>query len=112
MNKTWKPLLDRVIVKQDPAPSLLPASHPNASIVGANLVIPDDQRENYRPHTGIIVAVGPGMYVNGNFCPVAESIKPGAHVMFTHPDTLTRIEHNGSEHLLMRETDVLLDLDI
>lgn len=103
MIKNWKPLLDRLLVKQDEAPTKFPEGEK------LGLVIPDDQRDNYRPHTGIIVSVGPGMYQNGTFCPVA--LKEQQHVMFAHPDTLTRVQHNGSEHLMMREQDVFLVLD-
>jgi co-chaperonin GroES (HSP10) len=99
--KKYKPLLDRIIVKQDPAPVLYPAG---TSQIG--LTIPEELRENFRPHTGLIVRVGPGQYVNGTFCPVA--LKEGQRILFAHPDTLTRVDHDGSEHLLMREADVFL----
>lgn len=100
MFKSWKPLLDRLLVKQDPAPFL----HP-----GTGLSIPDSQRDDFRPFTGTVVCVGPGTYQNGILCPVA--LCEGQHVMFANPDTLTLVEHMGSEHLMMMERDVFLVLD-
>lgn len=100
MIKTWQPLLDRLLVLQDWGPML----HPDTG-----LIIPEPIRAKQRPNTGTIVAVGPGQYINGTFCPVA--LKKGQHVMFAPAETLTPVEHTGVEHLMMREVDVFLVLN-
>jgi chaperonin GroES len=100
MNKKWLPLLDRILVLQDWGPEF----HP-----GTEVAIPEPLRAKQRPNTGTVVAVGPGQWVNGTYCSVA--LQVGLHVMFAPAETLTKVDHDGSEHLMMREQDVFLVLD-
>lgn len=102
MPQHWKPLLDRVLIKQDPAPTI----DPNPP----HLEIPLHLREKYRPDTGIAVGIGPGTWQNGTFCPVSDFLQVGKRYRFAAAQTATRVDHDGQEHLLMREQDVFLVL--
>jgi len=102
MSQKITPLLDRVLVKRDPTPQLYPAGVPGLT----GLEIPPSERDKFQPNTGKVVDVGPGQYVNGNFCPTAAVLHESPQVLFA-PMGGTPVDHDGSEHLLMREADVL-----
>lgn len=90
----YKPLLDRVLIKQDP---------PKA-FDDSGFEIPLAHRK--KPNTGIVVEVGPGLrYEDGNIYPPA--IQKGQRVMFASVGG-SPVEHAGEEHLMMREQDVFL----
>lgn len=98
--KSWLPLLDRILLKQDEAPML----HP-----GTGIAMSEQDRIKYRPNTGKVVKVGPGRrHDDGQVYPVA--IPEGANVMFS-PTGGTEVEHDGVPHLMVREQDVFLLLD-
>lgn len=95
-----QPLLDRILVLRDPALTLHPVS---------GLAIAPGNRDEYRPFTGLVVAVGPGLRDNGGTLhPVG--VSAGARVLFANASG-TAVEHNGAEHLLCREVDVLTVLN-
>lgn len=97
-----QPLLDRILVLRDPAPKF--------KLIGKSsndmYEIPEDQRESFRPFTGKVVAIGPGQWVNGTFCPIGADLVVGAQVLFASMGSTT-VDHDGVEHLLMRESDAL-----
>lgn len=91
-----QPLLDRLLVLRDPPLTL----HPKYGTV-----LPLSSIDEFRPFTGLVVAVGPGLRDNGGTLhPVG--VAPGARVLFANAGG-TAVEHNGAEHLLLREPDVL-----
>lgn len=69
-----------------------------------------EEQKNHQPFTGEVVAVGPGQHVSGVFCPTSHLLQPGRRVLFA-PMGGTTVDHDGAEHLLMREADILSVLD-
>lgn len=97
MPHSWKPLLDRVLIKPIPP----------ASETFSGLALPAGAAKSLNgPPSGRVVAAGPGQYVNGSFCPVSDALTPGAVVLYAGAAG-TEVQHAGSDHLLLRETDIL-----
>lgn len=96
----WTPLLDRVLILRDPAPVL----HPETG-----LEIPDGYREQFRPNTGLVVAVGPGRrHDDGRLYPPA--LEQGQRVLYNGTGGAL-VNHNGDDHLMLAEADIFLRLD-
>lgn len=88
-----KPLLDRVIIKQDPA----------LEQTEGGIYIPETKQDDERPQRGVVIATGPGRKDE------PMSVKPGDHVLFgAYAGTDVRIK--GDDYLIMRESDILLTL--
>lgn len=68
-NPGIRPILDQVLVKQDPPNDLLESG----------LYMPQGQRDSWRD-IGTVVAVGPGKYENGTRREL--DVKPGDRVLF------------------------------
>jgi chaperonin GroES len=67
------------------------------------IIIPDSAKE--KPQEGAVVAVGKGrVNEDGKVTPL--DIKPGDHILFGKYSG-TEVNINGTEHLIMREEDVL-----
>lgn len=97
----YQPTQDRLLVLQDWGPEC----HP-----GTDVKIPEPLRAKQRPNTGTVAEVGPGRrYDDGQVYPLA--VQKGQKVMFAPAETLTKVAHNGQDHLMMREQDVFLVLD-
>lgn len=98
--REWTPLLDRILILRDPAPVL----HPDTG-----LEIPDGYREQFRPNTGVVAALGPGRrYQDGIVHPIALSI--GERVLYNVVGGSV-VSHAGVEHLLVSEADIFLRLN-
>lgn len=88
-----QPLNDRILVKR------LESEEKTAG----GLYIPDTAKE--KPCKGEIVAVGPGK-VDENGKRVALSVKKGDEVLF-NKYAGTEVKLDGTEHLVLREEDIL-----
>ena len=88
-----KPLNDRVLVKR------LESEEKTAG----GLYIPDTAKE--KPSKGQVVAVGPGK-VDDNGNRVALTVKKGDMVLF-NKYAGTEVKLDGTDHLVLREDDVL-----
>jgi chaperonin GroES len=96
----YQPTQDRLLVLQDEPPTHYP---------GTELEMPERERKHHRPNTGTVAEVGPGRrYDDGQVYALA--VQKGQKVMFAPTETLTKVEHDGQEHLMMREQDVFLVL--
>ncbi len=82
-----KPLADRVLVKPAEA----------ESTTKSGIVIPDTAKE--KPQKGLIVAVGPGKKDEPTTVKVGDSVLYGKY-------SGTEITVDGSEYLIMRESDI------
>lgn len=99
-NEKWIPLLDRVLILRDAAPAL----HPETGIV-----LPEEYRENYRPNTGLVVAVGPGRrHDDGVLYPPALAARQ--RVLYNGTGGAL-VNHDGQDHLMLAEADIFLRLD-
>jgi chaperonin GroES len=87
-----KPLEDRVVVQP------LEAEQTTAS----GLVIPDTAKE--KPQEGVILAVGPGRFEDGNRLPL--DVKVGDVVLYSKYGG-TEVKYNGEEYLVLSARDVL-----
>jgi chaperonin GroES len=87
-----KPLADRVVVRPDVAEE--------KTLSG--IIIPDTAKE--KPQRGTVVAVGGGRYENGN--KIDMSVKEGDKVLYGKYAG-TELTIDGSELLIMRESDIL-----
>ena len=88
-----KPLADRIIIRQ------LEAEQKTAG----GIIIPDNAKE--KPQKGEVVAVGPGK-VADNGQKVEMSLKKGDKVLYGKY-TGSEVTIDGSEYLILRESDVL-----
>ncbi|MCU0609533.1 MAG: co-chaperone GroES [Chitinispirillaceae bacterium] len=88
-----KPLADRIIIKQ------LEAEQKTAG----GIIIPDNAKE--KPQKGEVIAVGPGKIAD-NGQAVAMTLKKGDKVLYGKY-TGTEVTVDGSEYLILRESDVL-----
>ena len=87
------PLADRVIVKQDAA----------ETTTASGIIIPDTAQE--KPQKGIVVAVGKGKALeNGTM--YTPDLKTGDKILFSKYAG-SEVKIGGSEHLVMREDDIL-----
>lgn len=91
-----KPYGDRVIIE---------ASEPEKTSAGG-LIIPDLGKEKALP--GIVVAVGPGMYTNEGKL-ISCTTQPGDTVIYPKFGCHT-IEIDGKEYLIIKESDLLVNL--
>lgn len=87
------PLQDKIIVERQEAQNMY-----------GQIVIPDNAREV--PYKGTVIAVGPGMYVNGVFCKIADDIKVGDVVIFNRRAGF-EIENDGRKQLIIRESEII-----
>jgi len=87
MSIKLKPLGDRILVEALPAEDKV-----------GGIYIPDTAQE--KPQKGKVVAVGPGNKENPVTLKVGEQILYGKY-------SGTEIKYEGSEYLIMRESDVL-----
>ena len=85
------PLSDRVIVKVDEAETM----------TKGGIIIPDAAKEI--PLKGVVVAVGPGSYYNGEYEPMGITV--GEKVVF-NKFAGKEYEHNGEEFKVMRIQDI------
>ncbi|NLW30971.1 MAG: co-chaperone GroES [Fibrobacter sp.] len=88
-----KPLADRIIIRP------LEAEEKTAG----GIIIPDAAKE--KPMKGEVVAVGPGK-ISDSGSKVEMTLKPGDKVLYGKYSG-TEIAIEGSEYLIMRESDVL-----
>jgi chaperonin GroES len=87
-NVNIKPLADRVLVE--------PAAAEEKTAAG--IIIPDTAKE--KPQKGTVVAVGPGKKDE------PMTVKPGDKVLYGKYSG-TEINVEGSDYLIMRESDIL-----
>ena len=87
-----RPLHDRVIVKRVA----------EEEKTAGGIIIPDTAKE--KPQEGEVVAVGSGKREDGKIVPL--DVKAGDRVLFSKYSG-TEIQLNGTEHLIMREDDIL-----
>ena len=92
----FTPLLDRILIKPIPAAA--------QTLSGLHLPEAAAKSLNTFP-TGTVVAAGPGQFVNGQFCPTGPKLVAGATVAYA-PVGGTTVQHDGEDHLLVREADV------
>ena len=83
-----KPLADRVLVEPSAAETK----------TASGIIIPDSAQE--KPQKGKIIAVGPGTKDN----PV--TLKAGDNILYGKYSG-TELKHDGSNYLIMRESDIL-----
>ena len=88
-----KPLADRVVVEAAPAEEMS----------SGGIILPDTAQE--KPQQGTVVAVGPGK-VNDSGKEVAMSLKKGDKILYGK-DSGTEFAFEGTEYLIMRESDIL-----
>jgi chaperonin GroES len=88
---SYQPLADKIIVDVDPTVT-----------EQGGVKIPEAAQK--RPNTGKVVAVGPGVVINGTLCP--PSVKVGDRIcMF--PVAGYPITHEGKEHIIIKEHEIL-----
>ena len=88
-----KPLGDRVVVEAAPAEEMS----------SGGIILPDTAQE--KPQQGTVVAVGPGK-VNDSGKEVAMSLKKGDKILYGKYSG-TEFAFEGTEYLIMRESDIL-----
>ncbi|MDQ4148952.1 MAG: co-chaperone GroES [Actinomycetota bacterium] len=86
------PLGDRVLVRVEEREESLPSG----------LVIPDTAKE--KPQEGVVLAVGPGAYHEGNRVPL--DVKTGDRVIFSKYGG-TEVKFEGEDLLILSERDIL-----
>ena len=86
------PLHDRVIVK---------ASEPE-EVTKGGIILPDTAKE--KPQQGEIIAVGPGKTEDGKT--ITPQVKAGDKVLYGKYSG-TEVNIDGTEYLIMRESDIL-----
>ena len=91
-----KPLADRVVVEAAPAEELS----------SGGIILPDTAQE--KPQQGTVVAVGPGK-VSESGKEVAMSVKKGDKILYGKYSG-TEFAFEGTEYLIMRESDILATL--
>ena len=88
-----KPLSDRVVV--EPAPA--------EDVSSGGIILPDTAQE--KPQQGTIVAAGPGK-VSDSGKTVAMEVKKGDRILYGKYSG-TEFSFEGTEYLIMRESDIL-----
>ena len=94
MALSMKPLSDRVVIEP---------SEDDTEQSPGGIYIPDTAKE--KPQKGTVVAVGPGR-ISDEGSLVKMSIKAGETVIYSKYAG-TEYSENGSDYLIVRETDVL-----
>ncbi len=87
-----KPLEDRIVVQAVEA----------ETTTASGLVIPDTAKE--KPQEGIVLAVGPGRFEDGNRVPLDVSV--GDKVLYSKYGG-TEVKYAGEEYLVLSARDVL-----
>ncbi len=87
-----KPLEDRIVVQAVEA----------ETTTASGLVIPDTAKE--KPQEGIVLAVGPGRYEDGNRVPLDVAV--GDKVLYSKYGG-TEVKYSGEEYLVLSARDVL-----
>ncbi len=87
-----KPLEDRIVVQAVEA----------ETTTASGLVIPDTAKE--KPQEGIVLAVGPGRFEDGNRVPLDVSV--GDKVLYSKYGG-TEVKYSGEEYLVLSARDVL-----
>lgn len=93
---TVRPILDRILIKQDSG----------KEVVGT-IEIPNSEIE--KPHSGVVVAVGPGWRASTTGELVPMTVKVGDRVIYSEFAT-TEIDVNGEIFVLIKEGDLLVIL--
>tara|TARA_B100000427_G_scaffold84394_2_gene69013 strand:- start:617 stop:907 length:291 start_codon:yes stop_codon:yes gene_type:complete len=88
-----KPLSDRVVV--EPAPA--------EDVSSGGIILPDTAQE--KPQQGTIVAAGPGK-VSDSGKTIAMEVKKGDRILYGKYSG-TEFSFEGTEYLIMRESDIL-----
>ena len=88
-----KPLSDRVVV--EPAPA--------EDVSSGGIILPDTAQE--KPQQGSIVAAGPGK-VSDSGKTIAMEVKKGDRILYGKYSG-TEFSFEGTEYLIMRESDIL-----
>ena len=88
-----KPLSDRVVVKAEDAEEK----------TASGIILPDTAKE--KPQIGEVIAVGPGKNSDSGSL-VKMTLKKGDKVLYGKYSG-TEITHNGTDLLIMRESDIL-----
>ena len=88
-----KPLSDRVVVEAVPA----------EDVSSGGIILPDTAQE--KPQQGTIVAAGPGK-VSDSGKTVAMEVKKGDRVLYGKYSG-TEFSFEGTDYLIMRESDIL-----
>ena len=91
-----KPLADRVVVEAAPAEEMS----------SGGIILPDTAQE--KTQQGTVVAVGPGK-VSESGKEVAMSVKKGDKILYGKYSG-TEFAFEGTEYLIMRESDILATL--
>lgn len=94
MNTIPKPLLNRVLIKQDEAETK----------TKGGIIIPDTAKEKEKPRVGTVIAAGPGKKDE----PMSVSV--GNKILYDeYGGTAVTVE--GEEYVVLRESDILLVLN-
>jgi len=88
-----KPLADRVVVEPDPA----------EEVSTGGIILPDTAQE--KPQQGTVVAVGPGKISDAG-SKIAMNLKKGDKILYGKYSG-TEFAFEGTEYLIMRESDIL-----
>ena len=88
-----KPLSDRVVVEAVPA----------EDVSSGGIILPDTAQE--KPQQGTVVAAGPGK-VSDSGKNVAMEVKKGDRILYGKYSG-TEFSFEGTEYLIMRESDIL-----
>ena len=88
-----KPLADRVVVEADPA----------EEVATGGIILPDTAQE--KPQQGTVVAVGPGKISDAG-SKIAMNLKKGDKILYGKYSG-TEFAFEGTEYLIMRESDIL-----
>ena len=88
-----KPLSDRVVV--EPAPA--------EEVSTGGIILPDTAQE--KPQQGTVVAVGPGKISDAGSA-IAMNLKKGDKILYGKYSG-TEFTFEGTEYLIMRESDIL-----
>lgn len=89
----YLPTADRILVRPDPLESQTPGG----------IYIPDAAKE--RGRGAVVLAVGPGRYLEGGKL-VEPCVRPGDRVVM-HKHKGFAVELGGEEHLIVSEADIM-----
>ena len=92
-----RPLADRILVKRE---------EPNETVRGG-IIIPDTAKE--KPQEGKVISVGPGR-LDESGKRIALEVKVGDRILMGKYAG-TEVKIDGDEHIIMREDDVLAEIE-
>jgi chaperonin GroES len=75
----------------------------NEEMTASGIILPETAKE--KPQEGKVLAVGPGLRQDDGHYQLLD-VKVGDRVLFAKYAG-TEFKHNGSKHLIMRESDIL-----